>query len=48
MRVNVQNGTRAGWRIVNAAVRKDWKCPTCGARLRYFWQSCPNDGHPRP
>jgi len=49
MYVSIKNGTRAGWRKVKETVaRSDWKCPGCGARLKYYWTRCPNCGHPRP
>jgi hypothetical protein len=47
MYVNVHNGTRAGWRVVRAVVRGDWKCPGCKARNRYYWAKCPVCAHPR-
>ncbi len=48
MQVNVQGGgSHAGWRTIFAKSR-DWRCPNCGASLRYYWTKCPNDGHPRP
>jgi hypothetical protein len=43
----IAGGTRAGWRTVKAAA-KDWRCPDCRARLRYFWLKCPNCGTRRP
>jgi len=46
MRINVKGGTNAGWRILKAAAR-DWRCPSCGKALRYYWTACPTDGHPR-
>jgi hypothetical protein len=50
MRINVRNGTNAGWRTVKLQNRRDWKCPNreCGARNRYYWTRCPVCKHPRP
>ncbi len=47
MYVHVQNGTDAGRRIVKQQIRKDWKCPSCKAWVRYYWVNCPNCAHPR-
>lgn len=48
MQVNVRGGTNAGWRRVKeAVVKEDWKCPSCGARNRYYWVKCPVCAHPR-
>lgn len=38
----------SGWRIVRQQVKSDWKCPSCGAKVRYYWTTCPNCSHPRP
>jgi hypothetical protein len=46
--VTVKNGTRAGWRIVRSARTRDWKCPSCSAKNRYYWTRCPVCKHPRP
>lgn len=46
MRVNVKNGTNAGWRTTRPKA-EDWKCPNCGARNRYYWVKCPVCAHPR-
>ena len=46
MHINVRGGTRAGWRQVKQQAR-DWKCPSCGARNRYYWLNCPVCQHPR-
>jgi rubredoxin len=48
MQINIRGGTHAGWRQTKEQNRSDWKCPTCGARNRYYWLRCPVDGHPRP
>lgn len=48
MQVNVKGGTNAGHRVVKMQSKRDWKCPSCGTWLRYFWLSCPTDSHPRP
>lgn len=47
--VHVKGGTHAGWKPPFAgAVRPgDWKCPTCGANLKYL-KRCPIDGTARP
>jgi len=45
---HIQGGTNAGWRIVNAQVKDDWTCQSCGKSLRYYWVSCPIDGTRRP
>lgn len=47
MLVTVRNGTNAGWRRVAQQIKRDWRCPSCGARNRYYWVTCPVDGHPR-
>jgi hypothetical protein len=46
VQIRVSGGTNAGWRRVVAAV-KDWKCPNCDARNRYYWVRCPVCNHPR-
>ncbi|MGE5596446.1 MAG: hypothetical protein ACM3S1_10490 [Hyphomicrobiales bacterium] len=43
----VTGGTRAGWKRQREKPR-DWKCPSCGTHLRYFWPACPNDNTRRP
>lgn len=47
----IQGGTNAGWRVVKQQ-SSDWTCPVrdggCGKKIRYFWPTCPNCGHPRP
>lgn len=43
----VQGGTHAGWRSVKQRP-KAWTCPSCGAKLKYYWLACPTDKHPRP
>ena len=40
MQVIVPGGTHAGWRAVRAQA-SDWRCPGCGAYLRYYWLKCP-------
>lgn len=47
MQVTVRNGTGAGWRVVREKP-KDWKCPECKRKLRYYWSVCPMDGTRRP
>jgi hypothetical protein len=47
MQVTVRNGTGAGWRVVREKP-KDWKCPECKRKLRYYWSVCPTDGTRRP
>jgi len=47
VQIIMNGGTRAGWRrILNAA--KDWTCPKCGARNKYYWKRCPNCSERRP
>lgn len=46
MQINVRGGTHAGWREVKQQA-EDWKCPSCGARNRYYWVKCPVCKHPR-
>lgn len=29
-------------------IREPWVCPTCDAKVPYFWQVCPNDQTYRP
>ena len=48
MRIHVKGGTNAGWKIMRPQMSKDWTCPTCGARNRYYWTTCPVDGTRRP
>jgi rubredoxin len=44
---HVKGGTNAGWRKVLAVRDPNWKCPTCGANLKYY-KRCPVDGTARP
>lgn len=44
---HISGGTNAGWKRQNEKP-KDWTCPSCGTRLRYFWPACPNDNTRRP
>jgi rubrerythrin len=46
MQINIPNGTHAGWRQVKQQAA-DWRCPSCGARNRYYWLRCPVCSHPR-
>jgi hypothetical protein len=48
--INVQGGTGAGKRTPRPQNRKDWVCPDCGARCKYYWLKCPvkGCGHRRP
>ncbi len=45
--VRVQ-GHRNVYRKVKMQSKHDWKCPQCGAYIRYYWLTCPNCNHPRP
>jgi rubredoxin len=47
MQVNVRGGTNAGWRKVKMALKRDWRCPSCKASVKYYWTQCPKCGHPR-
>lgn len=53
LQVSVQGGTGAG-RIMGKKQRpkEDWSCPVreggCGKKNAYFWNKCPNCGHPNP
>ena len=47
MYTHVQNGTGGFSRRVYEQIKRDWKCPSCRAWIRYFWASCPNCAHPR-
>lgn len=44
----IAGGTRAGWRIVKPTNKKDWDCPKCQARNKFYWRNCPNCGERRP
>ena len=47
--VRVAGGTAAGSKKPLAfAATKDWNCPGCGARCKFYWTNCPNCGHRRP
>ena len=47
MQVIIPNGTNAGWRVIREKA-KDWKCPVCRTKLRYYWTKCPTDNARRP
>lgn len=44
MQVSVQGGTNAGWRTVKAQSKKDWTCPKCHSKNRFYWLNCPTRG----
>lgn len=48
MHAIVSGGTNAGWKRMKAQAAADWRCPSCGKRLRHFWAACPNDNTRRP
>lgn len=43
----IRNGTNSGWKRIRERA-KDWRCPDCRARLRYYWLKCPTCGTRRP
>ena len=43
----IRNGTNSGWKRVQERAR-DWRCPGCGAYLRYWWLNCPTCSTRRP
>lgn len=47
MQVVVKNGTNGGWRVTREKPR-DWRCPSCKRKLRYYWALCPSDNTRRP
>lgn len=47
VQITVPNGTNAGWRVIREQP-KDWVCPACSSKLRYYWSACPTDNTPRP
>lgn len=47
MQAVISNGTNAGWRVIREKP-KDWTCPSCKRKLRYYWSKCPSDNTRRP